>query len=225
MGRPIERRFFGDQGSNVNTGNTGNVGGEGVASVALSVSTLSGMTPGTYAIPAASITRPQIAGGSKPVLSLVVTGATAATVTVVSSGAGYTSAPTITGTGFGALAGGSGGATATPTMTTTRGNAIAPQAWITGDSQARTADIIKQTGARSFLVATTNGSSDYTGKCVLVPNAPAAAGQMSITATKADASTFYVRKITGRKVWDTTGVAYSWTLGSASGSVVSLANV
>lgn len=216
MGRPIEKRFFGNLSAQ-SQNNLNSVGGEGVASVTNPAGTLAALVNGTYTIPAANISAPQIPGGAKPVLSVTVTGATAYTVTVVSSGSGYTSAPTITFNG--SVAGGSGSATPVATMTTNRQNALAVSAYIPGGSSASAGDIIKQTNARSFLVRTADGVGD----CVLTTGS-VTAGKMSITATKADSSTFLVRKITGRKVYDSSGNSYNWTLGAASGSIVSLSS-
>lgn len=86
-----------------------------VQTATLSGSTLSGMTPGTYPIPSASIQDPP-AGGSEASLSLVVTSATEATISIVSGGSFYTGPITVNGTALGALAGGSGGATVTTTV-------------------------------------------------------------------------------------------------------------
>jgi len=97
MGRPLNHRYFGDTNPNA-TQQSEQTGGEGFASVA-SVTGLSGMTyltGGPYTVAAADVGAPQIAGGKKAVLSFQPTSATAGTVTVVSPGTGYTSAPTVT---------------------------------------------------------------------------------------------------------------------------------
>ena len=136
MGRPLNKKYFGNT-------NTAGVGGEGVTSVTAPAGTLASLVNGTYAIPAASITAPQIAGGTKPTLNVVVTGTTTYTVAVVTAGTGYTTAPTITFNG--SVAGGSGSATPVATLTTTVGDAIVCQA-ITSGSTNRTSgnDILKQ---------------------------------------------------------------------------------
>jgi hypothetical protein len=94
MGRPLNKKFFAN--TNLRLFGTANVGGESVASVAVT-GTFSGKTPGTYDIAAASISAPQVTGGAKPLLTLTYTSATAAVVTVVTAGSGYTSTPTISG--------------------------------------------------------------------------------------------------------------------------------
>lgn len=70
--------------------------------------TFAGKTIGTYTIPASVISAPQEPGGFKPTLSITFSTATAATVTVIDGGYGYTSVPTITGAALQALGGGTG---------------------------------------------------------------------------------------------------------------------
>jgi hypothetical protein len=232
MGRPLNHKYFGD----LNIYASGvDLGGEGIASVA-SVTGLSGMSAGgPYTILAADIGAPDIAGGVRPVLTFTATGATAGTVTVVSAGAGYTSAPTVTVRG--SLAGGSG--TATPTVTLTSGaaardNAILCTAYIpvsgaagyisgSGGAGARTnSDIVRQVGSRSYVVQ----SSDGIGRCTLKATAASAAGEMNIIATDSGSNTYFVTKLTNRKAYLTRGTLSStwqfatgdiaaWTLGSA----------
>lgn len=191
MGRPLSKKFFGES-------NPDDVGGEGIASVTAPAGTLATLVNGTYSIPAASITAPQITGGTKPTLSVVVTGTTTYTVTVVTAGSGYTTAPTITFAGT--VAGGSGSATPVATLTSgasARTNVIAPQA-ITVGSTNRTSgnDIIKQVGSKRFKVR----SQDGTAVCKLVAATPAAAGEMAIAATDSQGSTYWVKKINKNKV-------------------------
>ena len=220
MGRPLNHRFFGDNNQNA-TNNNEATGGEGVASVTAPAGTLGTLVNGTYTIPAASITAPQIAGGKKAVLSVVVTAATTYTVTVVSPGTGYTAAPTITFNG--SVAGGTGSATPVATLTTSSvPNAIAFQAYVTGGAnRASGNDIVRQVGSKRFQVRT----SDGLGVCKLVQATPANAGEMAITCTDSSGKTYYVRKITNRLVtltqygtsgWEfANGKQVKWTLGSA----------
>jgi len=215
MGRPLAKRFFGNT-------NTAGVGGEGVASVTAPAGTLASLVNGTYAIPAASITAPQITGGTKPSLSVVVTGTTTYTVTVVTAGTGYTTAPTITFNG--SVAGGSGSATPVATLTTTVGDAIVCQA-ITSGSTNRTSgnDILKQVSTRRYQVQSTDG----TAICTLKASAPTAAGEMAIVATDASSGTYYVTKLTkntatltrGTGTVYTDGAAVPWTFGTATATV------
>lgn len=192
MGRPLNHKYFGDQNPNA-TNQAEQTGGEGVASVTAPAGTLASLVNGTYTIPAASITAPQISGGKKAVLSVTVTGATTYTVTVVSPGTGYTSAPTITFNG--SVAGGSGSATPVATLTTTSvGNALAVQARFSSTNRTTGNDIVQQRGSKRFKVT----SQDGTGVFTLVTRTPAAAGEMAILATDGGGATYWVKKICGR---------------------------
>jgi hypothetical protein len=189
MGRPLKQKFFAES-------NPDNVGGEGIASL-VGVSGLTGMTAGgPFAIDAAQITAPQITGGSKPTLTFTANAATTGVVTVVSSGSGYTSAPTVSV--FGNLAAGGSGV-ATPAVTLivgARANAISPQVRIAGTNRTSGNDIVKQVGSRRFKVR----SQDGTAVCKLVAATPSAAGEMAIVATDTQSNTYWVKKITKNKV-------------------------
>lgn len=195
MGRPLNKKFFAN--TNYEKFGTAGVGGESVASVTAPAGTLASLVNGTYTIPAGSIGAPNITGGAKPVLTVTVTGATAYTVTVVSAGSGYTSAPTITFAG--SVAGGTGSATPVATLTTgaaARQNGIVCEAQIgAGGSEVTTGDIIKQVSGRSYKVQT----SDGTAVCKLVTTEAKDANQMSIKATDSDGNTYFVAKLTARK--------------------------
>jgi hypothetical protein len=193
MGRPLNHKFFGD----LNYSFGGMVGGEGIASVTAPAGTLGTLVNGTYTIPAGSIGAPDISGGVKAVLAVVVTGAAAYTVTVVSSGSGYTSAPTITFAG--SIAGGTGTASPVATLTsgaTARRNAIAPQVRIGGTNRTSGNDIVSQKGSKRFVCI----SQDGTGVCKLVAATPANPLEMAIAATDSQSNTYWVRKITKNKV-------------------------
>ena len=216
MGRPLNKKYFGNR-------NTDGVGGEGLASVA-AVTGLSGMTfpAGPFTILAADIGAPQIAGGTKPVLTFSATSATAGTVAVVSAGSGYTSAPTVTVRG--SLSAGSGTATPTVTLAALATDAIVCQG-ITSGSTNRTSgnDIIKQVGSRRYRIQTQDG----TAVCTLKASVPTVAGEMAIVATDAASGTYYVTKLTARKATlkRGTGTVYAdgatvgWTFGTATATV------
>jgi hypothetical protein len=215
MARSLNKKYFGST-------NTDGVGGEGVTSVTAPAGTLASLVNGTYAIPAASITAPQIQGGAKPTLSVVVTGTTTYTVTVVTAGSGYTTAPTITFNG--SVAGGSGSATPVATLTTTVGDAIVCQG-ITVGSTNRTSgnDIIRQVSGRRYKIQTQDG----TAICALKASAPTAAGEMAIVATDASSGTYYVTKLTknlavltrGTGTVYTDGASVPWTFGTATATI------
>ena len=228
MGRPLNKKYFAN--TNYQDFGTAGVGGESVASVTAPAGTLATLVNGTYTIPAGSIGAPDITGGAKPVLTVTVTGATAYTVTVVSAGSGYTSAPTITFAG--SVAGGTGSATPVATLTTgaaARQNGIKCETqYGSGDSEITTGDVIKQVSTKRYRVQTSQG----TGTFKLVTTEAKAAGEMSIKATDCDGNTYFVAKLTARKVvlvpaanvhGDTTtigsqfasGATAKWTFGSA----------
>ena len=228
MGRPLNQKKFAN--TNYQDFGTAGVGGESVASVTAPAGTLATLVNGTYTIPAGSIGAPDITGGAKPVLTVTVTGATAYTVTVVSAGSGYTSAPTITFAG--SVAGGTGSATPVATLTTgaaARQNGIKCETqYGSGDSEITTGDVIKQVSTKRYRLLTSQG----TGTFILVTTEAKAAGEMSIKATDSDGNTYFVAKLTARKVvlvpaanvhGDTTtigsqfasGATAKWTFGSA----------
>ena len=228
MGRPLNKKYFAN--TNYQDFGTAGVGGESIASVTAPAGTLGSLVNGTYTIPAGSIGAPDITGGAKPVLTVTVTGATAYTVTVVSAGSGYTSAPTITFAG--SVAGGSGSATPVATLTSgasARQNGIKCETqYGSGDSEITTGDVIKQVSTKRYRVQTSQG----TGTFKLVTTEAKAAGEMSIKATDSDGNTYFVAKLTARKVvlvpaanvhGDTTtigsqfasGATAKWTFGSA----------
>jgi len=195
MGRPLNKKFFAN--TNLQDFGTANTGGESIASVTAPAGTLANLVNGTYTIPAGNIGAPNITGGAKPVLTVTVTGATAYTVTVVSAGSGYTSAPTIVFAG--AQAGGTGSATPVATLTSgaaARQNGIKCEAQIGAGTEVTTGDIIKQVNTRSYKVQT----SDGVAVCKLVTTEAKDANQMSIKATDSAGNTYFVAKLTSRKV-------------------------
>jgi hypothetical protein len=229
MGRPLNKKYFAN--TNYQDFGTANVGGESVASVTAPAGTLADLVNGTYTIPAASISAPDIDGGAKPVLTVTVTGATAYTVAVTSAGSGYTSAPTITFAG--SVAGGSGSATPVATLTTgasARQNGIKCEAQLPTVAEATTGDIIKQVGSKRYKV----NVGGVIGVCKLVQSASLSDNEMSITATDANTNAYWVRKITARtailerKVSGSgdfaTGAKVKWTFGSATSDTVSIEN-
>jgi len=197
MGRPLNKKYFAN--TNYQDFGTANTGGESAASVAVS-GTFSGKTPGTYDIPASVISAPQITGGVKPTMTLTYVTDSTATVAVVTAGSGYTGTVTISGAGLQSLGGaGTGTIVLTATMTTgdtARQNGIKCEAQIGAGSEVTTGDIIKQVNGRSYKVQT----SDGTAVCKLVTTEAKDDNQMSIKATDSDGNTYFVAKLTSRKV-------------------------
>lgn len=220
MGRPIKKKFFANL-------NTSGVGGEGVASIAKNNTGTLYTTSTTIAL---TFTAPQVAGGVAAT-GQVTTNAlgNVATVTLTSSGSGYTSTPTATvdEATTGTVA------TFTVTLTSSRANGISFTSYIPGGGAARTGgDIIKQESSHRYLVR----NSDGTGQCRLVASNSPVAGQMFMVATDSLGSTYWVTKLTARRAIVTrrsdggsgyefaTNSRAGWTLGSASTGVVSIAN-
>lgn len=219
MGRPIKGYFFGKY----NTAGNGGVGGEALYSNGtgnLNV-TFTNVGAGYYAANVgATISAPTINGGTTAVVDAVYlwTGNGAIKgVHVSNAGSGYTADATITFTGANTTP---ATATANVLPSTTTLNAITANAWVTGDTQGRAADIVKQVGGRTYYVQNSYGA----GRCKLVSTAnPAAAGEMTITATFADASTFSVVKLTERLAYSSTGQAYLWNDASSTTGTVAFA--
>ena len=212
MGRPIKKKYFGNL-------NTPPVGGEDVASIAVA-------TSGTGYTSTATITfsAPQITGGTPATASLTIAGGLVTGVTLTNGGGGYTSIPTVLISGPGS------GATFNITLTSTA-NALAFTAFIPGGASRTNGDIIKQESTRRYLVRTTDG----VGQCKLVTNPVLNEGEMSMIATDLNGSTYYVNKLTARKVvlvqktvngsflFGQNAVA-GWTANGASAGIVSISN-
>jgi len=198
MGRPINKKYFGQ----TNIAATGEgTGGEGVASVTVSVQG-TGYTAATTTV---TFSAPQIPGGETATGTAVINGSGNVTaITVTNSGSGYTSAPTVTVTDsdVGAEVAGTYVAVLT-TGESARQNSITVTAFIpasgtagyisgTGGSSAVTGDIIKQVGSYKYVVQTAQGI----GRCTLkTSGAASAAGEMNITAVDSDGKTYYVQKL------------------------------
>ena len=225
MGRPLHAKYFGNTSSpyeNWAQGGTTGVGGESVASVTIS---------GTWANFADATTTvvfsaPQIAGGVTATGTATIVAGAVTAVVMTEAGSGYTSAPTVT------IADSDGGAettgTATAVLTSNRPNAIIPQVRISGTNRTSGNNILKQVSAKRFKVR----SQDGTAVCKLVAATPSAAGEMAIVATDASAGTYWVSKISGRKVTlvQNTGTVFTdggtvaWTLDTATSTLAKLNN-
>lgn len=224
MGRPINKKFFGNKSSpydNAQTGGATGVGGEGVA-------TITTATQGTLYSTSTSLnitfSNPQIKGGVKPTAT-IATDADGNTlgVTLLTAGTGYTSAPTATlpvttGTT----------ATFSIALTSSVQNAIAFTSFLLakdGGANAVTGgDILKQEASRRYLVSNSEG----VGQVKLIASDAVTAGTMKIIATDGSGATFFVTKLTARKATlvsrtststaVVTGATAKWTLGAATGT-------
>lgn len=284
MGRPIQKKFFGNL-------NTPPIGGEGVSSTITVTNTGTGYSQGSVAV----FSAPQLPGGATATGTLTIGGPSLqgriSAVTLTSAGSGYTSTATISittatavsraGAGTGtqtviyvgtaslfvgmAVAGSGVGAgarisainngTVTVTvanagavsgtlafndfgsgfqsitaLTASTTNALAVTAYLSTGSSAVLSDIVKQEASRRYLVRNAQG----VGQCKLVTAAPGA-GEMTLIATDANGSTYYVKKLTAFRavlIQNTMGSSYEfannaaagWTLGAASTGIVSLAS-
>lgn len=198
MARSLNKKYFAN--TNKAEFGTANVGGESAASVAVT-GTFGGKTPGTYDIPASVISAPQITGGAKPTMTLTYVTASTATVAVVTAGSGYTGTVTISGAALQALGGaGTGTIVLTATMTTgatARQNGIVCEAKIgLAGTEVTTGDIIRQVSGRRYKVQTSDGIA----VCKLVTTEVKTANQMSIKATDSNGNTYFVAKLTARRV-------------------------
>ena len=235
MGRPLHKKYFGNTITPFNNyaqgGNTG-VGGEGVASV-----TIGTPVSATFTTATATFSAPQISGGITATGTVTLDGdGDIVSVDMTNAGSGYTSVPTITVSGAGnidvVLTSGSGTVTVALTSgASARQNAIKFEAQITGGTEVTTGDIIKQVGNHRFRVRT----SDGTETCKLVASANLGVNEMSITATDSATNTYFVTKITARRVQLTqiaggsnyvyaTGESAPWKFDAAAGIYVQIEN-
>lgn len=218
MGRPIKKKFFGNLGAQ-------GLGGEGVVSV--TVTDGGADLTGTNTV---FFSAPQLPGGETATGSVVLSvDNTVTSVTILTAGSGYTSAPTVVFVGTEGTT-----ATGTTTLTTSVQNALAAYAFVDGGSSAVLSDIVKQESSKRYLVKTAQGQS----QCRLVAASTGALteGQMNLLATDTLGSTYYVTKLTAKRAVLTTatdnggfefadGSAAGWTLGSATTGTVSIASV
>ena len=215
MARSLNQKYFGNR----NIGTTGDsdngIGGEGVASI-----TLGGVNNSTgYALnDPIDISAPNLPGGVQATARVSALGASnsIAAITVTQKGSGYTSVPTVTES----VGGVQGTLTFTAVLTTDSGavgsstnqeNAITPFAKTTSGGTSKIADIIRQVGARRFKVKTADG----TAICALKASAVTTAGEMTITATDSAGGTYFVTKITARKVTVTRGTGTQFATGAS----------
>ncbi len=220
MGRPIKSKYF---GTRKGTG----VAGEGVDSL-----TLGSPAPSSTGTITVSFSAPQIAGGTTAQGTVVQTGQTATSVLITNEGSGYLSAPTVTFTSTVHVANHMNG---TAVLSTDVADVIRCVAYIptaNGGTAPVFGDIQEQVASKKYRVVTSEG----TGVCKLVTTSTVAAGEMTIVATDANTSTYYVRKLTARRailvqttasVWGyafDNNEAAGWTLDSVSTGVVVIDN-
>ena len=218
MGRPLNKKFINPLGVGP--------GGEGITITSgNAVATFSDVGSGYYAANAsATISAPQLTNGTTATIGTVYLFANGAikALGVSNAGSGYTTNPTVTF--FGANSGPAAATVAIDAATTSANAILANCFFTTGSSGVLTADILKARGARTFVCKT--GATVETLKLVTSPNNnPYVGGQLTITATFADTSTFNVAKITNRRVYSSTGRSYKWTLTTGSAANVSASDI
>jgi hypothetical protein len=221
MGRPIKSKYFGTQKGV-------GVGGETVSGVTIATVNPPNST-GTITV---AFSGPSIAGGTTATGTVVKTGNTVTSVSISNAGSGYLTAPTVTFTGTSHVA---YHTSATSALTSSVSDVIRCVAFLptaNGGTAPVFGDIREQVASKKYRVQTSEG----TGVCRLVTTSTIAAGQMTILATDANTSTYYVRKLTARRavlvqttasVWGyaiSSGAAAGWTLDTASAGVVEIDN-
>jgi hypothetical protein len=203
MGRPLNKKYFGNRNIGTTVTTDDGIGGEGVASV-----TIAGVWSGfTQATSTVTFSAPQLPGGVTATGTVTITAGAPASVTITEKGSGYTSAPTATIADSDAGAETSGTATAVLTVSsgavsssTNQENAISMTAFLTGGS-AGPVDIIRQVSTRRYKV--TDGTR--TGIVTLKSSVATAAGEGSVRLVDSVGGTYFATKITARKATITRG--------------------
>jgi hypothetical protein len=237
MGRPINKKFFGNKNlpSYGSEQQGSGVGGEGIATIAKNNT---GTLYTTSTTVTGTMTAPQIKGGVAATVQLTTNAVgNIATVTLLTPGSGYTSAPTalVTPTTTGT------NASFTVALTSNRQNALSITSYLTtGSSAVSGGDIIKQESSRRYLVQNSQGRGQVKLSAGVGPTHTLTAGNMHLVATDGGGATYYVMKLTAHKavVVNRTststaliststivigGVSYTggecgWTLGAATGT-------
>lgn len=235
MGRPLNKKYFGNRNTGTNGTDDDRIGGEGVDSVTITNGG-SNYAAGTTTV---TFSAPQLPGGVTATGTATIVGGVVTDIVITEKGSGYIAAPTVTivdpdgGAAEGAV-------TLTRTMTNTQENAIYTTAYIpaagtmgyvsgAGGSSAVAGDIIRQVGSNKYMVRTAQGI----GHCKLVAGATAP-GEMDITAVDSSGKTYFVIKLTAHKArlvpYGASGHLYAegevapWSLAAASGNVVQVNN-
>lgn len=235
MGRPLNKKYFGNRNLGTNGTSDDNIGGEGVDSVTIT----NGGSNYSSATTTVTFSAPELPGGVTATGTATIVAGAVTEITINEKGSGYMSAPTVTivdpdgGAAEGAV-------TLTRTMTNTQENAIYTTAYIpeagtmgyvsgAGGSSPVAGDIIRQVGSNKYMVRTAEG----VGHCKLVAGATAP-GEMDITAVDSAGKTYFVIKLTARRArvvpYGASGHLYAegetapWSLDAASGNVIQINN-
>ena len=212
MGRPLNKKFFGNRNIGLASVTTDNgIGGSRVHSVTVAgTNNSTGYTTGD----ALTFTAPQLPGGVTATGTVVATAGAITGITMVVGGSGYTSVPTVTA-GTGTI----GTTTLTAVFASDTGlvgsasnqeNAISMTARLTGGS-AVAVDIRKQISTNRYKV--TDGTR--TGIVKLKSSVATAAGEGSVRLVDSVGGTYFATKITARKATVTRGTGTAFATGAS----------
>lgn len=213
MGRPIKTKFFG-----VPKG-TG-VGGEGVQYANVWIAGNGYYTANV----GVTFSAPQIAGGTTATGTVSLNGSGNVTaILITSAGSGYTSAPTASITGANASP---ASANVSIFASSTTQDAIYANAWVTGGSLGKVADVVTQRSSRRYRVTNADGTSvcrlvptglngvnSPTVAAVIAAAGPTAVGEMTIMATDSAGGKYLVGKLESR-----TALLFPAAIGGSAGT-------
>jgi hypothetical protein len=200
MGRPLNKKYFGNRNIGA-AGTTDNgIGGNRIASVTIGgVNDSTGYSSGDPV----TFSAPELPGGVTATGAVITAGPpdyAIAGITIIEAGSGYTSVPTVTVVSQGTI----GTTTLTAVFqvdtgavgsSTNQENAIVIRANTTGLGGTKVGDIIKQSSARRYKVKT----ADDTAICKLVATNDLGIFDAYIVATDDNGNTYFVTKLTARK--------------------------
>jgi len=203
MGRPLNKKYFGNRNIGTAVTTDDGIGGKGIASV-----TIAGVWSGfTQATSTVTFSAPQLPGGVTATGTVTITTGAPTLVTMTNKGSGYTALPTVTIADSDVGAETSGTATAVfevdtgaVSSSTNNENAISMTAFLTGGS-AGPVDIIRQVSTRRYKV--TDGTR--TGIVTLKASVATAAGEGSVRLVDSVGGTYFATKITSHKATITRG--------------------
>ena len=232
MGRPLNKKYFGNRNIGTAATTDDGIGGKGIASV-----TIAGVWSGfTQATSTVTFSAPELPGGVTATGTVTITAGAPTLVTMTNKGSGYTALPTVTIADSDVGAETSGTATAVFEVdsgnirsSTNNENAISMTAFLTGGS-AVVVDIIRQVGTKRFRV--TDGTR--TGTVTLTDSLANAAGEGSVRLVDTDGGTYFATKLTARKAVITrgtgtqtafvTGTSVQWNMTAATASSLLIDN-
>ena len=232
MGRPLNKKYFGNRNIGTAATTDDGIGGKGIASV-----TIAGVWSGfTQATSTVTFSAPELPGGVTATGTVTITAGAPTLVTMTNKGSGYTALPTVTIADSDVGAETSGTATAVFEVdsgnirsSTNNENAISMTAFLTGGS-AVAVDIIRQVGTKRFRV--TDGTR--TGTVTLTDSLANAAGEGSIRLVDTDGGTYFATKLTARKAVITrgtgtqtafvTGTSVQWNMTAATATSLLIDN-